>query len=242
MVKRTKNDALETRSTLLDTAERVFSAHGVSRTSLADIAKAAGVTRGAIYWHFKDKADLFCAMVARVTLPMEDAPCQALHHQSADPLGSIRTMMCSILRRTTEDPQAWRVFHIVFHKCEYVDEMEAVWNRFREMRLGCLMNIEQGLKAAIARGQLPPGLDAHHAAVGLRAMLDGLISHWVTDPKSVPLQRESEQLVDLFLATLRGAGTVSIRRKTQKPAARVRGKVSKHAAASAKNARPKRRV
>ena len=54
MARRTRDEALETRNTILDTAERVFSERGVSHTTLADIAAAAGVTRGAIYWHFKN--------------------------------------------------------------------------------------------------------------------------------------------------------------------------------------------
>ena len=202
MVRRTKDEALETRNVILDTAERVFSERGVSRTSLADIAAAAGVTRGAIYWHFQDKADLFCKMVARVTLPMEDAPCQVDHGAAADPVASIRGMMVAILRRTCEDPQARRVFHIVFHKCEYVDEMRPVWKRLNEMQAGCLAGIEKGLKAAIARGQLPKGLDARRAALGLHALLDGLIGKSVMDPDGSPLKRDAEQLVDLFLEGL----------------------------------------
>jgi TetR/AcrR family transcriptional regulator, acrAB operon repressor len=118
MVRRTKDEAVETRNQILDAAERVFSARGVSRTSLADIAEAASVTRGAIYWHFKDKADLFCEMVARVTMPMEDAPCQIDPGKEKDPLGSIRAMLTGILKRTSGDAQARRVFHIVFNKCE----------------------------------------------------------------------------------------------------------------------------
>eukprot|EP01031_Cornospumella_fuschlensis_P049721 gene49721-60863_t len=66
-------DALATRNSLLDAAELLFQAQGVSRTSLNDIAKHAGTTRGAIYWHFKDKADLFNAMMERVTLPLEQS-------------------------------------------------------------------------------------------------------------------------------------------------------------------------
>ena len=71
MARRTKEDVLATRTALLDAAERVFLQRGVSRTSLADIAQAAGVTRGALYWHFKDKAALFGAMMDRVALPLE---------------------------------------------------------------------------------------------------------------------------------------------------------------------------
>src|SRR5688500_12124271 len=62
MARRKKEDALETRHRILDTAARVFLKKGTARTSLDDIAAAAGVTRGAIYWHFKNKIDLFDAM------------------------------------------------------------------------------------------------------------------------------------------------------------------------------------
>ena len=59
MVRRTKEEALETRNLLLDVAERVFNEKGVSRTSLAEIAEAAGLTRGAIYWHLVDVIWIF---------------------------------------------------------------------------------------------------------------------------------------------------------------------------------------
>ena len=56
---RTKAEAEETRNSILSAAERVFFEKGVSTASLDDVAKAAGVTRGAIYWHFSNKTDLF---------------------------------------------------------------------------------------------------------------------------------------------------------------------------------------
>ncbi|HTE15676.1 MAG TPA: TetR family transcriptional regulator [Burkholderiales bacterium] len=202
MVRRTKDEALETRHRILDVAERVFSERGVTRTSLADVAKAAGVTRGAIYWHFADKADLFCNMFARVTMPMESPVCHTDHRAAANPLDSIRTMMIGILRWTSEDPQARRVFHIVFHKCEYVDEMKPVWRRINEMRANCLQHIEEGLRAAAAKGQLPRTLNARQAAVGLRALLDGLISNQVLDPDDHSDTHDADQLVDLFLNAL----------------------------------------
>ncbi len=208
MARRTKGEAVETRNQILDAAEQVFSERGVSRTSLADIADAANVTRGAIYWHFKDKADLFCEMVARVTMPMEDAPCQISPALDDDPLASVRAMLVGILERTSGDAQARRVFHIVFNKCEYVDEMEPVWQRFREMQAGCLSRLEQGLAAAIARGQLPSGLDARSTAVGLHAMVNGLISKLVMDPEAMPAARDPGQLVDVFLGGLRNTPAV----------------------------------
>ena len=75
MARKTKEDAEKTRCQILDAAEMLFQAQGVSRTSLQTIASQAGITRGAIYWHFKDKGDLFNALVDRTIWPMERA-CQ----------------------------------------------------------------------------------------------------------------------------------------------------------------------
>ncbi|MCL4562239.1 MAG: TetR family transcriptional regulator, partial [Chloroflexi bacterium] len=58
-MRRTKEEAAETRDLLLKSALSVFSQKGYSATTLGDVARAAGVTRGAIYWHFGSKAELY---------------------------------------------------------------------------------------------------------------------------------------------------------------------------------------
>lgn len=220
MARRTKDEAFETRNQILDAAERVFSERGVSRTSLNDIAEAASVTRGAIYWHFKDKAELFCEMVARVTMPMEDAPCQINPAHDADPLAAVRVMLTGILDRTSGDAQARRVFHIVFNKCEYVDEMRPVWQRFREMQAGCLDRLEQGLVAAIGRGQLPKFLDARATAAGLHALVNGLISKLVMDPDAMPRATDHGRLINVFLEGLRNTPAPAAAKRAKRPVPR----------------------
>ena len=69
MAPRTKEEcALAAWRSLVDAAELLFQAHSVSRTTLNYIARKTGTNRGAIYWHFKDEADLFNTMMERVTL------------------------------------------------------------------------------------------------------------------------------------------------------------------------------
>ncbi len=211
MARRTKAEALATRNRILDAAERVFSRRGATRPSLEDIAAAAGVTRGAIYWHFRNKADLFAAMLARVTLPMEEMVGRSGDDALTDPLGYIRRCMVTVLRKTTDDAQTRRVFEIVCHKCEYVDEMARVRDRYVEMRADCLGEIERGVRNAIRRGLLPAGVRARSAAVGLHALVDGLISNWLLDPKYFPLAREAERMVDQYLAGLGARAERSVR-------------------------------
>src|ERR1700760_3083095 len=92
MVRRTKEEAQATRNRVLDAAERVFYEKGVSRTTLADIAQAAGVTRGAIYWHFANKGDLFNAMFDRSLLPLDELVATTLDGKEEDPLTRLREL------------------------------------------------------------------------------------------------------------------------------------------------------
>ena len=202
MARRTKEDALATRSSLLDAAERLFQQQGVSGTSLQDIAAAAGASRGAVYWHFKDKADLFNAMMERVTLPMENALEQAYAGASADPLPQLRAAILGALRRTATDPQTRRVFEVATQKVEYVDLMGKVRERHLAVRDQALLQMRQALqRSARARGRRLP-MPARAAARGLHALVDGLIQNWLLDPQSFQLEAAGRQAIDAYLAGL----------------------------------------
>ena len=216
MVRRTRDEAAETRNAILDAAERVFSEHGVSHTSLEDIAKAAGVTRGAIYWHFRNKSELFTAMVSRVVLPIEDIAGDVADEDTDEPLALLKERAVSALKRTATDPQCQRVFDIVTHKCEYIEEMAGVRQRISDLKSGCIERTEKTIRSAMKRGQLPKNLDARLAAIGLDAMIFGLISNWLADRSYVKLERDAEALIDRYLSCL-GAGQMPKARAVRKP-------------------------
>ena len=202
MVRRTKEDALATRNRILDTAECVFERRGVSRTSLNEIALAAGVTRGAIYWHFKDKADLFDAMMQRVLLPLEESIQRDGDPDGDDALAQLRQGLVDALRRIVDDAQVRRVFEIAIHKVEYVDELCAVRDRRIDGCSGHLRRIERTFAAAMRQGRLARRMSAHAAALGLHAMVDGLFQNWMLDPQAFDLVRVGGQVFDAYLAGL----------------------------------------
>jgi TetR/AcrR family acrAB operon transcriptional repressor len=220
MVRRTKEEALETRDRILDTAEQVFCERGVAGTSLADIADAAKLTRGAIYWHFRNKGDLFTALLDRVALPMEDMIRKAADESTADPLGSLRACCVHVLRRTVDDLQCRRVFEILTRKCEYVQEQDGLAERILQCRAQGLQMMELALRNAVRKGQLPRHLHPRRAAVALHAYVDGLIYDWLIDPESFALGKEAEILVDLYLDGLKFAPA---RASARRAATGVRG-------------------
>jgi TetR/AcrR family transcriptional regulator, acrAB operon repressor len=203
MARRTKEEAQETRNRILDTAEEVFREQGVTSTSLADIADAAGVTRGAIYWHFRNKGDLFAAMLDRVALPMEEMIRRAADASTEDPLSSLRACCVHVLRQAAEDLRCRRVFEILTRKCEYVDELHSLSQRVLQCRADGLEMMERALRNAMRRGQLSRHVNARRGALGLHAYVDGLIYDWLMDPTYFALGKEAEALVDLYLGGLR---------------------------------------
>ncbi|HEY9066638.1 MAG TPA: TetR family transcriptional regulator [Burkholderiaceae bacterium] len=201
MARRTKEEALATRSHILDTAERVFEERGVSGTSLNEIAKAAGLTRGAIYWHFENKADLFNAMMERATLPLEQIDVASFKESDATP-AQICAGFVDILRRVVRDPQLRRVFDIATHKVEYVGEMDAVRLRHVEWRNECVADIERALKRAKRNGALPPSVAPRSAAIGMLSLFDGILMSWMLGHGGFDLARAGEQAFEVYLAGL----------------------------------------
>lgn len=202
MPRRTKEDARATQARILDMAEIEFQRRGVSRTSLMDIARAAGVTRGAVYWHFRDKADLFNAMMNRVTLPLEQEINRSADPALVDPLAHVRESFIAALRMTVSDPQARRVFEIALHKVEYVEELQAVRDRRLNGLRGRVGHVERGLRRAQRLGLLAGDVPPHIAALGLHSLVDGLIQNWMLDPQAFDLVKAGQQVIDAYFKGL----------------------------------------
>ncbi|TBO29446.1 TetR family transcriptional regulator [Aquabacterium lacunae] len=202
-MRRTKECAEQTRQALLDAAERVFEEKGVSRTSLQDVAQAAGLTRGAVYWHFKDKADLFNAMMDRTVFPMEQAGERLSTAPEADPVQQVREALLEVLRQIAGCERTRRVINVATRKAEFVAELDAARQRHLEVHLSWRAHIEGAVARAQAGGQLGAARSAREVAVGLSALLSGLIELWMLEPSLFPLVTAGEQSVDTYLAGLK---------------------------------------
>jgi TetR/AcrR family transcriptional regulator, acrAB operon repressor len=206
-MRRTRAAASETRHRILDAAEQVFVARGVAATTLANIASAAGVTRGAIYGHFRNKDDLFTAMVERVMQPATALIDAVENAREPDPLGHMRRLFVASLHDMTRNPQAWRGLNVVLTKCELVDESGSLLERYRATGYVLRKRLQGALRNAIGRGQLPPELDVEFATVLLVALWTGVLREWLIDPEAMALEKDAERIADSWLDILRHSPT-----------------------------------
>ncbi|RKP59011.1 TetR family transcriptional regulator [Pararobbsia silviterrae] len=202
MARRTKEEAQETRCRILDTAEHVFFEKGVSRTSLTDIAVAAGVTRGAIYWHFRNKSDLFEAMFARIKMPFEELIEATIDLGEPDPLQRMRDVLMLVFEGTASNPQRARVLDILYFKCEFTEDMGVVLSRHTDAMRDARHKMAAGLRNAVAKGQLPHDLDADRAAVMLHGFLNGMLADWLLTPDQIDLARKASTYIDALFDML----------------------------------------
>ena len=203
MVRKSKEDAELTCSALLDAAEQVFHEKGVARSTLNDIASAAGLTRGAVYWHFTNKADLLQAMLTRAMLPVEAMLNELGDTGDADPLGALRTMCVQALTGLALIPQRQRVFSILFHKCENVGEVVQVLENKKYKSEECMQQIKIVLQRAVSVGQLPANTDVALAHQIINNFMGGTMREWLFDTTAYPLADAATAMVDVLLTGLR---------------------------------------
>ncbi|UYU32838.1 multidrug efflux transporter transcriptional repressor AcrR [Siccibacter colletis] len=199
MARKTKQQALETRQHILDVALRLFSQQGVSATSLAEIAQAAGVTRGAIYWHFKNKSDLFSEIWALSESSISDLEIEYRAKFPDDPLSVLRELLIYVLEATAAEERRRLMMEIIFHKCEFVGEMAVAQQAQRNLCVASNERIEQTLNDCIEAGMLPAKLQTRRAAILMRSYISGIMENWLFAPETYDLKREAREFVDILI-------------------------------------------
>jgi TetR/AcrR family acrAB operon transcriptional repressor len=180
-MKRTRREALETRAQILKAAEQVFVERGVSRASLAEIAGMAGVTRGAVYWHFKDKMALLEALFEHATLA-DDPFVMSWTEGQRDPLGQLEKRLAGLLATVLSAGPSRRFYAIMLMRCEKSTETEWIWSRLHASWRCAEHQMARALKEAIAHNQLSAELDPYLAATFIHSTVTGLILRSVREP------------------------------------------------------------
>lgn len=203
MARRTKAEAEGTRTAILDAAEVLFFQQGVSRTTLEKIAVAANVTRGAIYWHFQNKADLFNAMLDRVRLPYQHLLDEIDKNPTADPFQQVRNLMIDSLSLIASSEQHHRVLTIVFHRCEYIDELNPAVTKQDDLDTLAVAVLQRAFERAEQAGTLRDGLCPRLAGLALHMYVGGIISKFLLKPQQCDLRQHAGAMIDTMLVGLK---------------------------------------
>ena len=204
MARKTKENAELTRQRLIEAARQVFLIRGVSRTTMEHIAIQAGVTRGAIYWHFNNKLDLFQAMREQVFLPLIDRMDDTLLVEGTeDPLTCIENFLSGTIQVLSDSVETREIYEIMMIKCEYVDEFGPVLQQILSNCSGIFQKLRLVYERAKVQNQLNSSHDPSQLAIDTHLFFIGLLHMWVKDTNGDLFRHQAIELVKAHMGLRR---------------------------------------
>jgi len=206
MVRKTKEDAELTKRRIVNAARAVFLKRGVSKSSLEHIAAEADVTRGAVYWHFKNKTDIFHAIREQVFLPLIDRMDDALvltANSTENPLDQIEKSLSHTINELNENTEMREIYEIMMIKCEYVDEFATVLHQILNNCSDLIEKIEQAYGRAKQQDLLATTLSPRALALDTHLFFGGLLHMWIKDADGTHFRNQALDLIKSHVALRR---------------------------------------
>ncbi len=195
-MRRTKEQAEQTRRNIMAAALRTFSRRGIAHTTLEEIAAAARVTRGAIYWHFADKQALVKAIRDDVSLPLVDrADFTLLKDRNSDPLERVERFLADLVEAIESSARTRQALCVLSFKCEYVGELKGELKEYGRKNERLRQALTEVYGEARGRGQLREDLTPEIAALETVVFLAGLLRLSLMDAGCTLVREQAQQII-----------------------------------------------
>jgi AcrR family transcriptional regulator len=196
-----KEKQAKTRSSLMQSAARVFCKHGMERASIDEVAEDAGYTKGAFYANFASKQELFLAMLdERFTERIEEVD-RAFADSGESPPEQARHAAADFARASRADPGAERLFlEFAAYALRDEDFRQELLTRFTTLR----ERLEQVYQRRHDEYGLHLDIPMDRIVRMVIAMADGWALWQLLDPEGVD-EELLEEMMEIFTT---GAGVL----------------------------------
>jgi TetR/AcrR family transcriptional regulator, acrAB operon repressor len=198
MARKTREETEQTRLGILHSALELFHQNGYSRTALEQIARRAGVTRGAIYWHFKDKVDLFLGLKDEIE-QSAGTRLEDLLLWPVESLDDLQQGALRLFRHIEENEQFRRYFEIVLYRAEFTEELQPLLMKYRDKLQRLQQKDQDDLNRLQSAGKVDAEIDCARAALGFRCLFVGILDTWFMDTGLFRLVEEGGALLKDYL-------------------------------------------
>jgi AcrR family transcriptional regulator len=180
MARKTAEEAERTRQRILASGAQVFALSGFSCATLEIIAKQAGLSRGAVYWHFKGKEELLLAVLQDITLPVERFFSAGMNLQC-----NIQRLYAAI-EQTLIKVESRQLCEILLKKNESIAGANPITERLHLVQRSFTAQMQHLLKSAISNGEVDPTLDIDATCRMFQMYLSGLFFESLQGSFDVP--------------------------------------------------------
>lgn len=198
MVRKTKEETQETHDRILKAAIDVFYEKGVERATLENIATSAGMTRGAIYWHFKNKLDLFAALHNQIHRIFMQRMIDNQSTATDQPLKQLAELTIEILEELETENDLKKSLSIMMLKCDYSGEMAPFLKIQNDQKQESLQRMIDVFEKAKALGQIDKNSDCNLLVMSLWFFIGGVMTEYLRDPEAIDIKTMARPLVTHF--------------------------------------------
>ncbi len=200
-MRKTKAATDETRQTIVAAALQVFSQRGYTATRLDDIGQAAGVTRGAVYWHFKSKAELYNTILSEAYAQLDTALTTAWQQAPTSTEG-LRRLILAYFQHVQENSTFRAALEISLFKTELTEELAEGRHQKQVGMNTSLAGLRQLIISGQEAGEFRRDLNPAWAALSCLSLLQGAIELWFVDDRAFSLSDAAPELAALFLQSI----------------------------------------
>lgn len=197
MARKTKQEAEETRTNILNAALDIIYDKGYARSTFVDIAKRINLTKGAVYWHFKNKPDLFLALGQEMEAKIDNNLESMLGE--AGTLLELKRMLYEMILLISKDDQLRKYYTIVFLRMEWTEELLPVKQAFDRQDKLMMSWVVELLGNAQKNSEIPLEKDIKMLSRALLELVNGLLSYCLYE--SIDNNQKTAQIVQTGLDT-----------------------------------------
>lgn len=196
-MRRTKEQAAETGRQILKAAEELFLDQGYDNVSLEAIAAAAGVTRGAVHWHFKNKQGLLLALQEEAQAPFRELAEHVGDATGPALLALFDKAISDMFAELEGDPRTKGLIRVVMRLDLTLPDAEGEGgSTFRAEMRGVLERIFQVVERDVGlRAPWTP----RSAASALGTAISGLVLEWALGKDAFRLAPDGQTLIRMML-------------------------------------------
>lgn len=179
MARRTKEEAEQTRSAVLDAALDLFYEKGYSRTTFDEIARRINLTKGAVYWHFRNKADLLTALI-RQKFSLKQSELD-IREKMPNTLDDLRGVFYRDAQAIERDPNFCKFLFFIIYQMEWSEAIyQKIGEQVREIRDYPFKQLKETLTFLQKGGEIASEINIDELASIFLCMWRGSVSAYVS--------------------------------------------------------------
>jgi len=197
-MRRTKEEAEETKKKIVEAAVELFEINGYEATRIEDVADKVGLTRGAVYWHFKSKIDLYEYILTMFEKRLDRLIEESLQ-ETTSPASRLRWLIVNMITRQEILVGFRQMKMVTISNLRVIKTSDILQKRGEKAADKYMKVLGQIITDGIAAGEIRKDVNPVHAAWLTAFFVAGAIGINMHKPGFIDLRESVPDIVDLFL-------------------------------------------